>query len=73
MGRIDKQFCDWNGEPLTGVGFKLRLSDGSVHAVDMELCGACYSTWMTYLKTRMDEIGAAWVVNPAAIIAKAPK
>ena len=67
MGTIQQKFCDWNGEPLNGVSYKLRLSDGDAYTVDMDLCGSCYSMWLGYLKVRRDALAAAWKLDPKTI------
>ena len=77
MGNVEKRYCDWNGESLNGVSYNLRLTDASgtvpANVVVLDLCGACYGLFQTYLKDRKDTIATAWVLNPAVIVKLSPK
>ena len=77
MGSVEKRYCDWNGEALNGVSYKLTLTDASgavpAHVAELDLCGACFGLFETYLKNRKETIGSAWVLNPVAIMKVSPK
>lgn len=73
MGNVDKRYCDWNGEDITGSGVQYSLSlydqtsGQKIETAHLDLCQACYTKFQTYLKGRSDEVDAAWVTDAKAV------